>query len=36
MHMADGPVDGEPLAYRNIQLGYALGMGTEIGFKLVH
>ena len=26
----------EPLAYLNIQLGYALGMGTKIGFKLLH
>jgi predicted dinucleotide-binding enzyme len=26
----------EPLAYFNIQLGYALGMGTRIGFKLLH
>jgi 8-hydroxy-5-deazaflavin:NADPH oxidoreductase len=26
----------EPLAYFNIQLGYALGMGTQIGFKLLH
>jgi predicted dinucleotide-binding enzyme len=26
----------EPMAYLNIQLGYMLGMGTEIGFKLVH
>lgn len=26
----------EPLAFLNIQLGYALGMGTKIGFKLVH
>ncbi len=26
----------EPLAYFNIQLGYGLGMGTEIGFKLLH
>lgn len=26
----------EPLAYLNIQLGYALGMGTQIGFKLLH
>jgi 8-hydroxy-5-deazaflavin:NADPH oxidoreductase len=26
----------EPLAFLNIQLGYALGMGTQIGFKLLH
>ena len=26
----------EPFAYFNIQLGYALGMGTKIGFKLLH
>ena len=26
----------EPLAFQNIQLGYVLGMGTEIGFRLVH
>ena len=26
----------EPLALFNIQLGYALGMGTHIGFKLLH
>jgi 8-hydroxy-5-deazaflavin:NADPH oxidoreductase len=26
----------EPLASLNIQLGYALGMGTQIGFKLLH
>ena len=26
----------ESLGYLNIQLGYALKMGTEIGFKLVH
>lgn len=26
----------EPLALLNIQLGYALGMGTQIGFKLLH
>ena len=26
----------EPLAFFNIQLGYALGMGTRIGFKLLH
>jgi len=25
----------EPLAYLNIQLGYVLGQGTQIGFKLV-
>ena len=25
----------EPLAYFNIQLGYVLGMGTQIGFKLL-
>jgi len=25
----------EPLAYLNIQLGYMLGLGTQIGFKLV-
>ena len=25
----------EPLAYFNIQLGYGLGMGTQIGFKLL-
>ena len=39
------PVDAGPLAnarwietlgYFNIQLGYMLKMGTEIGFKLVH
>ncbi|HEX2102486.1 MAG TPA: NAD(P)-binding domain-containing protein [Solirubrobacteraceae bacterium] len=26
----------EPLALQNILLGYVLGMGTEIGFRLVH
>jgi len=26
----------EPLAYLNIQLGYTLQMGTQIGFKLLH
>jgi predicted dinucleotide-binding enzyme len=26
----------EPLAYLNIQLGYGLGLGTQIGFKLLH
>lgn len=26
----------EPLALLNIQLGYAIGMGTQIGFKLLH
>jgi len=26
----------ESLGYLNIQLGYALGMGPEIGFALVH
>jgi 8-hydroxy-5-deazaflavin:NADPH oxidoreductase len=26
----------EPLAFLNIQLGYVLGMGTQIGFKLLH
>jgi len=26
----------EPLAFFNIQLGYALGMGTQVGFKLLH
>lgn len=26
----------EPLGYLNIQLGYVLGLGTQIGFKLVH
>jgi 8-hydroxy-5-deazaflavin:NADPH oxidoreductase len=26
----------EPLGYFNIQLGYALEMGTQIGFKLLH
>jgi predicted dinucleotide-binding enzyme len=26
----------EPLAYFNIQLGYVLGMGPQIGFKLLH
>jgi 8-hydroxy-5-deazaflavin:NADPH oxidoreductase len=26
----------EALGYLNIQLGYMLGMGTQIGFKLVH
>jgi predicted dinucleotide-binding enzyme len=26
----------EPLAFFNIQLGYMLGMGTQIGFKLLH
>ena len=35
-----GPLENarllEPMAYQNIQLGYVLGMGTDIGFKLVH
>lgn len=35
-----GPLESarllEPMAYQNIQLGYALGMGTDIGFRLVH
>ena len=26
----------EPLGYLNIQLGYVLGMGTQIGMKLIH
>lgn len=26
----------EPLGYFNVQLGYVLGMGTQIGFKLLH
>lgn len=26
----------EPLGYLNIQLGYTLGMGPQIGFKLLH
>jgi predicted dinucleotide-binding enzyme len=26
----------EPLAFLNIQLGYTLGMGTQIGFQLLH
>ena len=26
----------EPFAYLNIQLGYVLGMGRQIGFKLLH
>ncbi len=26
----------EPLAYLNIQLGYTLGLGTQIGLKLLH
>ncbi len=26
----------EPFAFLNIQLGYALGMGNQIGFKLLH
>lgn len=26
----------EPLAFLNIQLGYVLGMSTQIGFKLLH
>ena len=26
----------EPMGFQNIQLGYALGMGTGIGFRLVH
>lgn len=26
----------EPLAYFNIQLGYVLGMGTQMGIKLLH
>lgn len=26
----------EPMAFLNIQLGYALGMGSKIGFKLLH
>ena len=26
----------EPLAFLNIQFGYALGMGTQSGFKLLH
>jgi predicted dinucleotide-binding enzyme len=25
----------EPMAFQNIQLGYALGLGTDIGFRLV-
>jgi len=24
------------LAFFNIQLGYVLGMGTQVGFKLLH
>ncbi len=35
-----GPLENarllEPLAFFNIQLGYVLGMGTQIGFKLLH
>lgn len=35
-----GPLESarqlEPLAYFNIQLGYVRGMGTQIGFKLLH
>lgn len=35
-----GPLESarqlEPLAYFNIKLGYVLGMGTQIGFKLLH
>jgi 8-hydroxy-5-deazaflavin:NADPH oxidoreductase len=26
----------EPLGYLNIQLGYTVGMGPQIGFKLLH
>jgi len=26
----------EPLGYLNIQLGYVLGMGTQIGFRVLH
>lgn len=26
----------EPMALQNIQLGYTIGMGTDIGFRLVH
>ena len=26
----------EPLGYLNIQLGYVLGLGTQVGFKLLH
>lgn len=26
----------EPLAFFNIQLGYVVGMGTQVGFKLLH
>ena len=26
----------EPLGFFNIQLGYVLGMGPQIGFKLLH
>ena len=26
----------EPFGYLNIQLGYVLGLGTQIGFKLLH
>ena len=33
-----GETSGNPVrfAFFNIQLGYALGMGTQIGFKLLH
>lgn len=35
-----GPLESarqlEPLAFFNIQLGYVFGMGTQIGFKLLH
>lgn len=35
-----GPLESarqlEPLAFFNIKLGYVLGMGTQIGFKLLH
>lgn len=35
-----GPLENaryvEPMAFVNMQLGYAMGLGTDIGFRLVH